>query len=161
MALPEDDTKVPRRGFLTAGIKLIAGLFAVILSIPLVGFFISPVLRKGKEEWIPIGDLSQLKGNDPSKITYTYSRKDGWMTTEMRKTVFAVRQPDGNVMVLSNRCTHLGCAVDFSLSSGQFTCPCHGGIFDSQGNVVEGPPPKPLTRLTCKVEDNKILVKEV
>ena len=161
MGQPAEEHKIPRRNFLSSGIKAIAGIFTLGLSIPLVGFFISPVLKKGEGAWVPIGDISQLKDGEPSKITYKYLRKDGWVTSDALKTVFVLKQPDGGITVLSNRCTHLGCAVDFSTSSNQFTCPCHGGIFDAQGNVVEGPPPKPLVQLQSKVEDNKIFVMEV
>ena len=35
----------------------------------------------------------------------------------------------------------------------QFFCPCHGGVFDSAGNVVAGPPPEPIEKLPVKVED--------
>lgn len=156
-----EEKKTPRRGFLTAGIKVVTGIFALVLGIPLLGFLFSPALRKGKEEWIPIGEFSQLQGNDPTKITYTHLRKDGWTSTKILKTVFVRKKGVNEVTVWSNRCTHLGCAVDYSLTSSQFTCPCHGGVFDAQGNVVSGPPPRPLTQLTAKVENNTIFVKEV
>lgn len=159
MALPANG-KNPRRGFLSNGIKAIAGLFTLGLGLPLVGFFISPVLVKKTGTWVPIGDLSQLKDDEPSKITYKYLRKDGWVTADARKTVFVLKQPEGGIKILSNRCTHLGCAVDFSSSSNQFTCPCHCGVFDAHGNVVGGPPPKPLVQLQSKVEDGKIYVME-
>lgn len=160
MDLPETDQKIPRRAFFTTTIKAITGIFGLGLGIPLVGFFISPVLKKEEHAWIDVTDYSALKEGEPAKVTYMYERKDGWMTSEMRKTVFVMKQPGGDVTVWSNKCTHLGCAVDFSTSSNQFTCPCHGGIFDVQGNVVEGPPPKPLTRLEAKVEDNRVFIKE-
>jgi Rieske Fe-S protein len=34
---------------------------------------------------------------------------------------------------------------------GQFKCPCHGGVFNRQGQVVSGPPPGPLTRVNVRV----------
>lgn len=149
-----------RRAFLTKAIVGACGAGAVIAAIPLVGSFISPALGGGGETWIPIGDASTLKDNEPTKITFSYQRKDGWTTQEARKTVFATRLPDGGVKVLANRCTHLGCAVDWSSTDGHFTCPCHGGVFDAEGKVVSGPPPKPLQTLAAKIENNTIFVKE-
>jgi Rieske Fe-S protein len=34
----------------------------------------------------------------------------------------------------------------------RFRCPCHGGVFDAEGNVVEGPPPRPLDRVEVRVD---------
>ena len=160
MDFNEEDAPPPRRRFLVNGIKAAVGFFGLLLGFPLVSFFISPVLKKEEREWIAIGDYSHLKSGEPSKITYKHTRKDGWAVAETRKTVFVLKQPDGGVTVWSNKCTHLGCAVDWSISSNRFKCPCHGALFDAQGNVVEGPPSKPLNKLPAKVEDNKILIKE-
>jgi succinate dehydrogenase / fumarate reductase iron-sulfur subunit len=42
--------------------------------------------------------------------------------------------------------------------SEQFRCPCHGGNFDRQGNVLAGPPPRPLDRYAFKVDSGHLLV---
>jgi Rieske Fe-S protein len=44
--------------------------------------------------------------------------------------------------------------------SGQeeFFCPCHNGVFDKDGNVVSGPPPRPLDRFEVKVEDDQLFI---
>lgn len=44
---------------------------------------------------------------------------------------------------ISSVCTHLGCNVRFVPGEG-FACPCHGSRFDLNGQVVEGPAPRPL-----------------
>jgi cytochrome b6-f complex iron-sulfur subunit len=43
---------------------------------------------------------------------------------------------------ISSVCTHLGCNVK-RVGPG-FACPCHGSQFDENGQVVQGPAPKPL-----------------
>lgn len=45
---------------------------------------------------------------------------------------------------LSTVCTHLGCRVHFVAERSIFYCPCHAGVFDAEGGVVSGPPPRPL-----------------
>jgi len=45
-------------------------------------------------------------------------------------------------------CTHQGCTVGYSSSSAKITCPCHGGVFDLNGNVLSGPPPSALHKYT-------------
>lgn len=43
---------------------------------------------------------------------------------------------------LSLVCTHLGCTVESE--TGELVCPCHGSLFDGQGQVVRGPASTPL-----------------
>ncbi|TDI85191.1 MAG: hypothetical protein E2O78_04900 [Caldithrix sp.] len=33
-------------------------------------------------------------------------------------------------------------------------CPCHDGVFDVNGNVVSGPPPRPLQKYEVDVDEN-------
>jgi Rieske Fe-S protein len=46
--------------------------------------------------------------------------------------------------ILSNSCAHLGCPVRWLEieGKGEFLCPCHGGIYDLNGEYVAGPPPR-------------------
>lgn len=41
-------------------------------------------------------------------------------------------------------CTHLGCIPSYKASQQQFVCACHGGTFNTSGENVFGPPPRPL-----------------
>jgi nitrite reductase/ring-hydroxylating ferredoxin subunit len=50
-------------------------------------------------------------------------------------------------VALSAVCTHLGCVVAWQDQAGEFLCPCHGGRFSADGQVLGGPPPKPLETL--------------
>lgn len=40
----------------------------------------------------------------------------------------------------SNSCPHLGCKVHWDAVSRSFLCPCHQGVFNSDGIAVSGPP---------------------
>lgn len=53
-------------------------------------------------------------------------------------------------------CPHLGCAVNWSLETKQFVCPCHGSQFDNQGRVKKGPAKKSLSLLTVVVKQNQV-----
>jgi menaquinol-cytochrome c reductase iron-sulfur subunit len=158
--LPEERTTLSRRKFFAGGIKAIAGLFALVLGVPLAGFFVSPALKKDEHDWVEISDTPRLKDGEPARITYHYARKDGWKIAEASKTAFVVRQAGGKLEAFSNRCTHLGCGVNWDAASRRFKCPCHGGAFDLSGKVLEGPPPEPLTRLLVKVEADRIFINE-
>jgi Rieske Fe-S protein len=59
-----------------------------------------------------------------------------------------VRLGDGALVAYSSVCTHLACAVLWIKESGELECPCHDGLFDVHtGEVVAGPPPRPLPRI--------------
>ncbi len=62
--------------------------------------------------------------------------------------------------VVSNHCTHLGCPVRWIEEKQEMLCPCHGGIYDINGDYVGGPPPRGLYRYTFEIrEDGGIYVK--
>jgi cytochrome b6-f complex iron-sulfur subunit len=47
-------------------------------------------------------------------------------------------------VAIAQSCTHEGCSIGYNQNSNNFVCPCHGGTFDTSGNVISGPPPAPL-----------------
>jgi Rieske Fe-S protein len=50
-------------------------------------------------------------------------------------------------IALQADCTHEGCTVGYDGSS-KINCPCHGGVYDLNGNVLSGPPPSALHKYT-------------
>jgi Rieske Fe-S protein len=66
-----------------------------------------------------------------------------------------------NINVLSNSCAHLGCPVRWLMNAegeGEFLCPCHGGIYDINGNWVGGPPPRGMySYAQVKIEEDGTL----
>lgn len=66
----------------------------------------------------------------------------------------------GELRAFSAVCTHLGCIVKAEPTDHHaLYCACHGGMFDQQGNVVGGPPPRPLPRYPVEVRDGQVFVK--
>jgi len=61
-------------------------------------------------------------------------------------------------LALSRVCTHLGCLVEYSREDNKFICPCHAGTFSIEGNVLSGPPPKPLEKLPLTVQGDNIII---
>lgn len=59
-----------------------------------------------------------------------------------------VRLSDRSLVAYSSVCTHLACAVLWIKESGKLECPCHNGLFDAgSGEVLAGPPPRPLPKI--------------
>ncbi|HTL82221.1 MAG TPA: Rieske (2Fe-2S) protein [Bacteroidia bacterium] len=73
-----------------------------------------------------------------------------------KETVIVVFVSTGNYMAFSKTCTHAGCTVAYNMGNTHLECPCHGGTFDTNGAVIGGPPPKPLTKYTV-VQNGNIL----
>lgn len=65
---------------------------------------------------------------------------------------------DKGFLAFSKVCTHLGCLVKYHPEKQLFICPCHAGIFDLEGNVVSGPPPKPLEKFAVRVEGGNLVI---
>ncbi len=57
--------------------------------------------------------------------------------------------PDAMFVVFSNRCMHVGCPV--AATTVGFSCPCHGGQYDTQGRRIAGPPIRPLDRFAWQI----------
>jgi cytochrome b6-f complex iron-sulfur subunit len=71
-----------------------------------------------------------------------------------------VRRSETSFHALSATCTHSRvCRVDWDPERRQLVCPCHRGVFDLFGNVVSGPPPRPLTRREVVVRNGEVYVK--
>jgi nitrite reductase/ring-hydroxylating ferredoxin subunit len=68
----------------------------------------------------------------------------------------ALLRGDKGVYALSLVCTHLGCTV--TVTEEAISCPCHGSLFDRQGNVLKGPADKPLAKLELAEHNGMITV---
>ncbi len=69
-----------------------------------------------------------------------------------------VRKRGGGLVAFSAVCTHLGCIVQWEKDKQGFLCPCHAGRFSSEGEVMDGPPPKPLKKIPFSVAGGNITV---
>lgn len=63
---------------------------------------------------------------------------------------------DGEVIALSETCTHLGCKVPYCASSGYFECPCHGSVFNRAGDFLAGPAPRGLDRYPTTIVEGVV-----
>lgn len=149
-----------RRSFLQIATAFIGGLIGLAAGIPLIGFAISPAWKKEESQWVDLGLIDRLKNSRFKKVSYTFTAKDGWVKATKKRSVYVTDVGDGNWDVFSRTCSHLGCLVRWNESQDSFLCPCHGAVFDKNGAVVAGPPPRPLQKLEVKIEDGVLYVKE-
>jgi cytochrome b6-f complex iron-sulfur subunit len=72
--------------------------------------------------------------------------------------VVVINHPDKGFIAFSRVCTHLGCLVDYNERQHVFLCPCHAGVFDIEGNVVSGPPPKAMNAIPLRIDGGNIVI---
>ncbi len=75
-----------------------------------------------------------------------------------RKPMFVVRTDQETLVALSAVCTHVHCILAFDDTQRALTCPCHNGAFDLSGNVLSGPPHRPLERFRVETQLGEIYV---
>lgn len=51
----------------------------------------------------------------------------------------AYRDEKGTVYLVSTRCPHLGCQLEWNPDELSWDCPCHGSRFDYKGNLIDNP----------------------
>ena len=69
-----------------------------------------------------------------------------------------VRLSDTDVVAFTQKCTHLGCVVYYEPDQQRWHCPCHEGNFEARtGNVISGPPTRPLGRIDLEIRDDGMI----
>jgi nucleotide-binding universal stress UspA family protein/nitrite reductase/ring-hydroxylating ferredoxin subunit len=58
--------------------------------------------------------------------------------------VAAYLDDDGTPYLLSARCQHMGCIVDWNSRARTWDCPCHGSRYQYDGALLNGPATRPL-----------------
>ena len=155
----KEKRKLSRREFLGLATFSIGGLIAAVLGIPAIAYIIDPALRSKQEQnWIPLGAVSKVEIGKPTLFKARVEKQAGWIVDQQELTFYILTENGRDFMAMSNVCTHLGCRVRWVADEEQFFCPCHNASFDKKGDVVSGPPPRPLDHYDVKEEDGQIFV---
>lgn len=83
---------------------------------------------------------------------------EGRMVTGDHRPFWIIRSPSGELVALPAVCTHRHCILAWQPETASLMCPCHGGSFDLNGNVLAGPPPRPLQSMTVNVKGGRVYV---
>jgi len=146
-----------RRRFLGSVTRGILGAISSILAVLGGGAALSSTGRQ-QEAWLAASALSDLPDNEPTPVTLSVMKVDGFREVLQRRTIFLVKTGASEVIALDATCTHLGCLVAWDTQAQAFKCPCHGGVYDKSGAVTDGPPPEPLVTIATKVDGQRVLV---
>ena len=150
-----------RRGALTTILALLVAIGGSITG--LIAAFISNAFGRPRQKgWIKVGKAEDLNPDTFGRIVLTLEHRHAWMDASVPMTIFVKDMYPKDPIAYLGICSHLDCTVAWKDKSKLFECPCHGGKYNAKGEVVDGPPPRPLTRLKTKIkgEDFFILLPE-
>lgn len=155
------DTHTPesadRRSFLVRIIAAVHTTIGATVAFVFGGAALAPSFERKSESWLRAAALDQVPDDVPLAVTLRVARQDGFTQVVDRTLVYLVKDGDG-VRAMSSTCTHLGCGTSYDARQKRILCPCHGGVYDVQGNVLEGPPPAALPTLATRVENGEVMV---
>ena len=155
---PEEE-KFSRRNFMSVATWTIGGIIGIGMIIPGIIYIVGPALSKQKEqEWIRLGPVSKVELGIPTLFKFKIKRQSGWIVNEEEISLYVYTEEGRDFIALSNICTHLGCRVRWIMDQDEFFCPCHNATFNKKGEVLSGPPPRPLNRYEVKVENDQLYV---
>lgn len=142
--------------------KLAVKLFITVAGLLVVPFIFSlrPFrFQRKKLQYFFLAYLDELPRREIKIFELNLEQQDSRTAEQSLKNmnIYIVKRPDGWI-ALSPVCTHLGCVVKWNRAKKEFICPCHGGRYSMDGEVIGGPPPLPLMKLSLKIEGERVFV---
>jgi len=151
------DSSLARRSFLVRVIQTVHGTMGATLAFVLGRAVLAPAFTRREPLWLHAGGVDRFS-SEPVAVTLRVARPDGASEVVDRRVVYVVKTETGDVRAFDSTCTHLGCRTKFNPDSGHIECPCHGGVYDTEGKVIDGPPPAPLAALSTRIEAGQVEV---
>jgi len=186
-AVPEtshaEAERYPRSKFLEGATLGLGAAIGAVVTVPAVGFALVPAFVDQGHPEIDLGPMDNFAQGEWVITHFELDPVQGEVTRRVayiRYNGLADNEP--SFTIISNRCAHLGCPVqpgglvqpdktkDEKTPGGQlvsltpvvglssFTCPCHGGSYDSEGNRTAGPPVRGLDRWTYKIKHGHLVL---
>ena len=103
-------------------------------------FFLSSV----PEKVVDMADLDVLVARTVTQVVSELAPGEGGIIVQAGEKLAAFIDGNGEMHVMSARCTHLGCTVAWNSAEGSFDCPCHGSRYAPTGEVINGPATRAL-----------------
>jgi len=148
-----------RRTVFTIGGQALGGIAVAAVALPAVGFALAPVFDRPEEMWEGVGSPDDYTSDTYRQAVITIVDgvgDSGKTTVYIRRGSADLDEDPASFVAISTRCAHLGCPVRFVKAAGNFICPCHGGVYDFEGQVIGGPPVRPLDRFQTRVTDGTL-----
>ncbi len=155
-----------RRGFLKLVTVALGTVVGAVLVGPALRFIGYPLLSRrkiveGPDELVPVA-LADAVGDKPLRAEVTVAQqRDAWaQIANVRLGAVWLVRSGGDIKAFTTTCPHLGCAVDYDAKADRFKCPCHGSVFDREGQRVSGPAKRGMDPLETRVDaDGRVAVR--
>ena len=144
--MPEDPQ---RRSFLSKMAIVVSAVAAAVVVVPSIAFLLG--LRKSPMVWRAVGNVSDFQVGQTVEVSFADASSLPWAGVTAKTAAWLRRKGEDQFVAFSINCTHLGCPIRWLPDADLFMCPCHGGVFYSDGTVASGPPPKPLVTYPVRV----------
>jgi len=139
-----------RRTFVQISVGVMGACYAGAVGYPVYRYLATPSIRARAQGQVTTVSIPQQDLPGPGSAT---------MFLFGSRPSLLIHHADGRYVAFDAVCTHLGCTVRFVPAKQWIFCPCHGGTYDmNTGEVIAGPPPRPLQRYRVEVSDGNVVV---
>jgi menaquinol-cytochrome c reductase iron-sulfur subunit len=148
-----------RRTVFSVLVQALGGTAVAAVTLPAVGFVLAPIFDEEEGSWQAIGKPSDFSAATYRPVVFTIVEEvgaSGKSTAYVRRGSEDLDEDPNSFIAVSNRCAHAGCPTRFVEAAGNFICPCHGGVYGFRGEVIGGPPVRPLDRFQTRVRDGQV-----
>ncbi|HEY7178552.1 MAG TPA: hypothetical protein VH305_05205, partial [Gaiella sp.] len=177
------EAPVDRATFLSLATIGVGGLIGAGITLPVLGFAVLPSFdgEGVATNNVNLGPITNFPEGQYVIATFLENPAQGEVS---RRTAFIRnngRTDDGvpSFTTIYSRCVHLGCPVQPNgpidedakkdvngielrpVLAASFGCPCHGGLYDSEGNRSAGPPVRSLDRFEFSIKDGDLILGRV
>lgn len=145
-----------RRSFHARLSMILSSVIGAMITLPGIGFVLAPLFKKTPQQWRSVGKVDAFKQGGTVLVEFEDPSPVPWAGVTAKTAAWLRRVDDTTFIAFSINCRHLGCPVRWVEKAGLFMCPCHGGVYYSDGTVAGGPPPEPLYRYQVRVRDGDV-----
>jgi menaquinol-cytochrome c reductase iron-sulfur subunit len=148
-----------RRTAFSVLVQAFGGVAVTAVTLPAVGFVLAPIFDEEEVSWEAVGSTSDFSRDTYRPVVLTIVEDvgaSGKGTAYVRRGNQELDEDPSTFIAVSNRCAHAGCPTRFVEAAANFICPCHGGVYGFQGEVIGGPPVRPLDRFQTRVVDGQV-----
>ena len=142
--------RISRRDFIKVTTGAVGGLIGAAIGVPAVAYLIDPAFEGRREGSLGRRSASWTisRSARPTRSRSPCTKVNGWERTATSYGGFVMRKSEdpNDILILSSRCTHLGCRVNWNEEKQAFPVPLPRCQFQQDGEVLGGPPPRPLDR---------------
>jgi menaquinol-cytochrome c reductase iron-sulfur subunit len=154
----DSEAVLNRRAFLNRLSLILSGLIGLVLSVPILAYLLTPLIRREPGVWLDVGSPDQFQIGTTVQVAIDDPSPLAWAGQTTKTAIWLRRESQAAFTAFAVNCTHLACPVNWQQQANIFLCPCHGGVFYGDGSVAAGPPPRPLPRYDVRVQGSSVQV---